>query len=160
VFRIPGRNPPSSWNVSCEGSRAPARARSLTRAGFSLWRSTFAVPESQIEPTTLTQLPPNEPRRSVAALNEEDAKSCLLLKPLQGSVGSLDQQNHKQHETDPCSHSQEGKFIGHCVLHQLARKTGQMVDPWDRLAEQQERSARLAHRPPISKRQTHTCGSI
>jgi hypothetical protein len=31
----------------------------------------------------------------------------------------LDEQNHKQHETYPCGHSQEGKFIGHCVLHQL-----------------------------------------
>jgi len=35
-----------------------------------------------------------------------------------------------------------------------------MADEWDRLAEQQERSALLAQRPPISKRTNAYCGSI
>jgi hypothetical protein len=87
----------------------------------------------------------------------------LIATPLRHA---LDEQNHKQHETDPCGQSQEGKFIGHlfsislrasaeALLRASRAENGPDGCRVGCLAEQQERSARLAQRPPISKRTTH-----
>jgi hypothetical protein len=87
----------------------------------------------------------------------------------EGKHGSprLDEQNHKQQETDPCGHSEEGKFIGHCVLHQLGATAEDLLRASraengsdGRRLEQQEHPALLAKRPPISKRTNAYCGSI
>jgi hypothetical protein len=39
---------------------------------------------------------------------------------------SLDEQNHNQHEADPCGYSQERKFIGHCVSPSASAEHGAM----------------------------------
>jgi hypothetical protein len=38
----------------------------------------------------------------------------------------LDEQNHNQHEADPCGHSQERKFISHCVSPSACAEHGPM----------------------------------
>jgi hypothetical protein len=38
----------------------------------------------------------------------------------------LDEQNHNQHEADPCGYSQERKFIGHCVSPSASAEHGAM----------------------------------
>jgi hypothetical protein len=43
---------------------------------------------------------------------------------------SLDDEKRKE-ETNPCDHSQDGKFIGHCVLHPVNRQRALADRPTD-----------------------------